>query len=249
MQLRSATYALLFLAAGSALPLSAQNQYRQTVPIDPVNIDRTANACTDFYQFANGGWLRNNPLPAAYSRWGSFDELGEKNKGALTSILQNAASDADAKQAAAYNMLGTYYSSCMDSAGAESRGASPLRPHLARISAIESRAQLQREIANLQFNGVPVLFGFGSTQDAKNSTSVIGGAIQGGIGLPDRDYYFKSDAASQEIRKNYTAHIARLLQLGGSSVTQATADAQRVMAFETALAGAARTRVELRDPK
>ena len=107
MRLMTRTYTLLAAALCAAMPTGAQNTYRQTVPIDPANIDRTANACVDFYQFANGGWLRSNPLPAAYARWGSFDELGEKNQAALTSILQSAAADADAKQATSHRMLGT----------------------------------------------------------------------------------------------------------------------------------------------
>ena len=237
---------LLTLAAASA---GAQPTYRQTVPLDPVNLDRSANACVDFYQFANGGWLRANPLPAAYARWGSFDELGEKNQAALTTILAGAADDNDAKQASSYRMLGTYYSNCMDSAAADRAGAAPLHPELNRINAISDRAQIQREVARLQLNGVQVLFGFGSAQDAKNSTSVIGGAFQGGLGLPDRDYYLKADSASARIRSNYVAHIQRMLELSGTSATQAAADAQRVMAFETALAGAARSRIELRDPE
>jgi len=141
------------LAAVVSLPAGAQGTYRQTLPLDPVNVDRTANACTDFYQFANGGWLRNNPIPAAYSRWGSFDELGEKNQAALTGLLQGAAADADAKQAASSRMLGTYYNSCMDSTAAERNGASPLRPRLARIAAISDRSGLQREIARLHREG------------------------------------------------------------------------------------------------
>jgi putative endopeptidase len=239
------TLALLLVAASTA---SAQSSRRQTKPIDPANIDRSANACVDFYQFANGGWLRANPLPAAYSRWGSFDELGDMNQAALTKILQSASSDADAKQSTSYAMLGTYYSNCMDSAAADRAGATPLQPELRRIEAISNRAELQREIAQLQLIGVPVLFGFGSTQDAKNSTSVIGGAFQGGLGLPDRDYYLKPDSASARIRSNYLAHIGRMLQLGGTPAAQAASDAQRVLAFETALANSARTRIELRDP-
>ncbi|MBA3343143.1 MAG: M13 family peptidase, partial [Gemmatimonadaceae bacterium] len=122
-----------FLAlAGIAVTLApaagAQATYRQTLPLDPINIDRSANACVDFYQFANGGWRANNPIPAAFSRWGSFDELGEKNQETLTRLLTRAAEDADAKQATSSRMLGTYYTSCMDSAGAERAGADPLRP-------------------------------------------------------------------------------------------------------------------------
>jgi putative endopeptidase len=245
---RNTSFAAIVLALGAALPLGAQGTYQQKVPLDPANIDRSANACTDFYQFANGGWLKSNPLPAAYSRWGSFEELGEKNQANLTRILQSA-STATGNVSRNTKMLGTYYANCMDSAGAEKAGAAPLEEMLEDIAKIDDKKDIAEEVAELQSAGVRVLFGFGSTQDVKNSTSVIGGAFQGGLGLPDRDYYFKTDAASQEIRKNYVAHIQRMLELGGTPAAQAATDAQRVMAFETALAGSARTRVELRDPE
>lgn len=240
--------ALSLLGLALAIPVGAQGTYRQTVPLDPVNLDRTANACVDFYQFANGGWVKNNPIPAAYSRWGSFDELGENNQATLTKILERAAADADAKQATASKMLGTYYQSCMDSTAAEKLGAAPLRPRLARIAAINTRADLQHEIALLHREGVPVLFGFGSTQDSKNSTSVIGGAYQGGIGLPDRDYYTKTDPASAAIRTNYVAYMRKMFELAGEPAAQATTDADKVMSIETSLASASMTRVEQRDP-
>ena len=125
MRRNPTTLAALVFALGAA-PLAAQGTYNQTTPIDPANIDRTANACVDFYQFANGGWLKNNPLPAAYSRWGAFEELGEKNQATLTKILEGAAASTDASKPRNYKMLGTFYANCMDSAAAEKAGASPL---------------------------------------------------------------------------------------------------------------------------
>ena len=249
MRLNQTTAALVF-AFSVAMPLGAQGipAYDQKTPLDPANIDKTANACVDFYQYANGGWLKNNPLPAAYPRWGSFEVLGEKNQANLTKLLDDA-TKATGNVPRNTRMLATYYGNCMDSAAAERAGASPLKEDLDDINDIDDRKDIVELVADLQNKGVPVLFGFGSTQDSKNSTSVIGGAFQGGLGLPDRDYYFKTDAASQEIRKNYVAHIQRMLELGGTPAAQAAADAQRVMAFETALAGSARTRVELRDPE
>jgi putative endopeptidase len=244
----NSSFAAIVLALGAALPLGAQGTYNQTVPLDPANLDRSANACTDFYQFANGGWLKSNPLPAAYSRWGSFEELGEKNQATLTKILQTA-STSTGTQSKNMQMLATYYGNCMDSAAADRAGATPIKETLEGIAKIDDRKDIAEEVAKLQSKGVPALFGFGSTQDSKNSTSVIGGASQGGLGLPDRDYYFKTDAASQEIRKNYVAHIQRMLELGGIASAQAATDAQRVMAFETALAASARTRVQRRDPE
>jgi len=248
MRRNARPFALSALAVALAIPAGAQGTYHQTVPLDPVNLDRTANACVDFYQFANGGWVKNNPIPAAYSRWGSFDELSENNQATLTKILDRAAADANAKQATESKMLGTFYKSCMDSAAAERAGAAPLKPRLARIDAIKTRADLQREIARLHLEGVPVLFGFGSTQDSKNSTSVIGGAFQGGLGLPDRDYYTKTDPASATIRTNYVAYMRKMFELAGETAAQSTTDADKVMSIETSLAKASMTRVEQRDP-
>ncbi|MEO5904863.1 MAG: M13 family metallopeptidase [Gemmatimonadaceae bacterium] len=241
--------ALFAVVAAFAVPARAQSSYKQTTPLDPANVDRTANACVDFYQFANGGWLKSNPLPAAFARYGSFEELGEKNQAALTTILQSAAAEVSTTKSPVTKMLGTYYSNCMDSAAADRQGASPVQPELNRISALKNRAALQAEVARLQLIGVPAVFNFGSTQDAKNSTSVIGGASQGGLSLPDRDYYFKGDPQSVEIRKNFLAHVQRMFELAGSPSLQAAADAQRVMSLETALASSARTRIELRDPE
>lgn len=248
MRRNARPFALSVLAVALAIPAGAQGTYHQTVPLDPVNLDRTANACVDFYQFANGGWAKSNPIPAAYSRWGSFDELSENNQATLTKILEHAAADADAKQATESKMLGTFYQSCMDSSAAERAGAAPLKPRLARIAAINTRADLQREIARLHVEGVPVLFGFGSTQDSKNSTSVIGGAFQGGLGLPDRDYYTKTDPASAAIRTNYVAYMRKMFELTGEPTAQSTTDADKVMSIETSLANASMTRVEQRDP-
>src|SRR5829696_3761177 len=248
MRRKSPALAALALAFGAALPLGAQSSYQQKTPLDPANLDRTANACVDFYQFANGGWVRSNPLPAAYARWGSFEELGETNQAKLTQILQTAATSTTSKSRN-HELLGTYYSNCMDSAATDRAGAKPIQDVLKEVADIDDKEDIVEEVAELQRKGVSVLFGFGSTQDAKNSASVIGGAFQGGLGLPDRDYYFKNDPASQEIRKNYVAHIERMLTLGGTPAAQAATDAQRVMAFETALAAAARTRVERRNPE
>jgi putative endopeptidase len=241
-------FALTAAALAFGLPAAAQGTYKQTKPLDPANLDRTANACVDFYQFANGGWVKNNPIPAAFSRWGSFDELTEKNQESLTGILKKAADSADSKRSAATRMLGTYYASCMDSAAAERLGSAPLRPRLDRIAKISSVSDLQSEIARLHSEGVGAVFSFGSTQDSKNSTSVIGGARQGGLGLPDRDYYTKTDPGSETIRKNYVVHMRNMLRLAGETDAEAASDADRVMALETALAKGSLTRVEQRDP-
>jgi putative endopeptidase len=220
----------------------------QSTPLDPANLDRLVSACTDFYQFANGGWVKGNPVPAAYSRWGSFDQLQENNQSNLLTILRSAAANGNAQASDDIRKLGVYYSSCMDSVGAERVAAQPIKAELDRIDAIRNRAQLEAEIAHLHSRGVSLLFGFSAQQDLKNSTSVIAGVGQGGLSLPDRDYYLNTDKRYVDIRANYADHVARMFQLLGENAPQATADAQKVVAIETALAKPAMTRVQMRDP-
>jgi putative endopeptidase len=237
------TFALATSAAAqtSAVPI-------QTKPLDPANLDRSVPACTDFYHYANGGWIKSHPIPAAFSRWGSFDELQENNQSNLLTILRAASANGNSQATADMRKLSVYYSSCMDSAAAERNGAQPIASELTRISALTNRAQVEAEIARLHSMGVPSLFGFGAEQDAKNSTSVIAGVSQGGLSLPDRDYYLNPDKRYVDIRTNYQDHVSRMFQLAGESSTQAATDAQRVVAIETALAKPAKTRVERRDP-
>lgn len=229
-------------AAQNAVPM-------QTKPLDPANMDTSVSACSDFFDYANGGWIKRNPVPPAFSQWGGFSELSESNNAALLSILQAAASNKDPKRSSDTRKLGDFYASCMDSAGAERAGIAPVRPLLNRIDAINSTAALQREIGRLHRSGTGVVFGFGSTQDAKNTTSVIGGASQGGLGLPDRDYYTKMDPASVALREKYQQHIVNILKLAGESATQASTDAANILAMETTLARASLTRVQRRDPQ
>ena len=246
MRLVSLTLALVLALATSA---SAQNAVPiQTKPLDPANLDRSVSACTDFYQFANGGWVKSHPVPPAYSVWGSFSELSENNQSNLLTILRSAAANGDKQANADLRKLAIYYSSCMDSVGAENAGYKPIQAELGRVAAISNRAGLETEVARLHAEGVRAVFGFGAQQDAKNSTQVIAGIRQGGLSLPDREYYLNTDKRYADIRANYTDHVAKMFQLVGESQAQATTDAQRVMSIETALAKPARTRVELRDP-
>ena len=202
----------LALTLAFAIPAAAQTSAVpiQTTPLDPANLDRSVSACTDFYQFANGGWVKRNPIPPAFSRWGSFDQLSETNNSNLLTILRSAAASGNSQASEDLRKLGVYYSSCMDSVGAERAGTQPITPALARIAAIRNRGQLEAEVARLHSQGVPVLFGFGAGQDAKNSTSVIAGINQGGLSLPDRDYYLNTDKRYVDIRANYTDHVSRV---------------------------------------
>lgn len=246
---------VLSLTAVSAVtlslsPISAGSQ-QSAPPIPPLRVtdlDTTANACVDFYQYASGGWLKANPVPAAFSAWGPFQELRERNFLVLKDVLENAAKSAKTTTDADTRRLGLFYASCMDSAGADAAGTKPIEGELARIAAISNRAQLNAAIAHFHATGMSPVFGFGTSQDAKNSSLVIVRANQGGLGLPNRDYYTKTDANSEKIRTAYVDHIAKTFELLGRGSAEAKTAAGRVLALETSLANASRTPVQLRDP-
>jgi len=214
---------------------------------DIANMDRSAAACQNFFQYANGGWLKRNPIPAAYASWGRFNELSDKNQAQLREILEDATRSKAAK-GSNEQKIGDYYASCMDEASIETAGLAPLMAQLKRIDAINSMAAFQREVAVFHSTGARALFRFGSAQDFKQSTQVIGALGQGGLGLPDRDYYTKTDDKSKELRDKYVAHVARMFELAGDDGSTAQARALTVMTIETKLAEASMTRVEQRNP-
>ena len=238
----------LVFAAFLSIPAGAQTLIKVDPPLRVADLDTAVKACTDFYQFAGGGWLANNPVPPAFSTWGPFNELTERNNLLVRDVLEAAAKAAPTTKDPNTRKLGTFYASCMDSAGIEAAGAKPLAADLKRIDAISNRAQLNTEIAYEHSIGFSPVFNFGSSQDAKNSSLVIIGIGQGGIGLPNREYYTKTDAASEKLRASYVEHIGKVLTLAGEPSAQASAEAQKVMALETMLALGSRTPVELRDP-
>ncbi|MGD1069568.1 MAG: M13 family metallopeptidase [Bryobacteraceae bacterium] len=222
----------------------------QNVPpgFDLGAIDRKANPCDDFYQFACGAWLKNNPIPADQATWGRFSELIERNQTALRQILEQAASDTSATDPDT-RKIGDYYASCMDEKTIDSKGLAPLQPELDRIAHISGPQDLAAEIARLQKMGVDVLFNFSSGQDFKDSNMVIGQADQGGLGLPERDYYFREDSKAVETRKEYVAHMVRVLRLLGEPEASANKEASDAMAIETALASASLDVTARRDPE
>ena len=219
-------------------------------PLDLKNMDTSVKPQDDFYLYADGGWLKSNPVPPEYSRWGSFNELTEKNSEALRQIAEKAAnSSADAKTAPEVHKVGDYYASGMDEKTIDAARTKPLEDELKRIDAIKDRADVLKGIAHLHTIGVPVFFNFGSGQDEKDSTREISQAVQGGLGLPDRDYYTKTDEDSKKKRDAYIDHVTKMLTLLGEPTDKAADDAKKIMALETSLATASRTRVELRDPQ
>lgn len=217
--------------------------------IDKTDMDATANACKDFSEYANGGWLKKNPIPPSYPSWGTFDQLIVENRQKLRGILDEAVKDKEAAPGSNEQKLRDFYSSCMDEAGIEAQGAKPLVPEFGRIAAIHNVEELEAEISHLQSLGVGALFSFRSHQDLKNSNEVVGVAHQGGLGLPERDYYVKSDAKSKKIRQEYLAHVAKMFELLGDSAGKAEARAGQVMALETKLAKASKAPADLRDPE
>jgi predicted metalloendopeptidase len=216
--------------------------------IDLANLDRTCNACDDFYQFATGGWEKNHPIPAGYSAWGSFSILAEDNRNVLHDVLENAAADTAAAPGSNEQKIGTFYRTCMDEAGIESAGLTPLQPELDRIAAITSRPALLAEIARLQAIGVATPLRFGSDTDTKDSSKEIATLGMGGLGLPDRDFYFRDDDKSKTVRTAYVAYVGQLLGLTGDPESAAASSAASIMTLETAIATVTPKRADLRDP-
>jgi putative endopeptidase len=212
------------------------------------SMDKTCNACQDFYHYANGDWLKKNPIPSAYPSWGRFDELQKRNREELRQILEKAAADRSAAAGSNEQKIGDYYASCMNVPQIDAAGAKSLQPEFDRIQAIANAHEFQVELAHLQMLGVDAIFNFASTQDEKNSSQVIGGADQGGLGLPDRDYYLKTDDKSKQLRQQYVAHVSKMFELLGDRPAESAAEAETVMNIETNLAKASMDRVERRDP-
>ena len=235
--------ALLLLA--TALPAGAAS----VRTFEPADFDTTCAPCRDFDQFANGGWKKRTPMPAGYSNYGSFDELYDRNEAVLRRILESAAADRAAKPGSDRARLRDYYTSCMDSSGAEREAGKPVAGLLADIDGITARTDLARRLGWLHAHGVAGMFGFFSAQDPKHSEAVIAVVSQGGLGLPDRDYYLRTDSASAATRAVYLRSTTNLLLLAGDDDATAPRHASEVMALETSLAQASMTNVQRRDPK
>ncbi len=232
-----------FFAVLTALSIT----FMARAEIDPRNFDPATRPQDDFYQFANGSWLKANPVPPEYSRWGMFEQLQAHNEAALRGLLEHAAGQGETGSPIE-RMVGDFYASGMDEAAIKAAGIAPLQPELDRLAAIKTAADVQAALSHLHTLGIGVGFAFGSEPDPKNSAMVIAANGQGGLGLPDRDFYFRPDDRSVQLRVKYIAHMAQIFTLAGEKPEPAAADAQAVMQLETALAKGSKTRVQLRDP-
>ncbi len=217
------------------------------VGFDVNNLDRSVRPCEDFNRFANGGWIDKNPVPAEYPTWGTFAALRDRNLDALRSILDSA-STGKATKGSNEQKIGDYYYSVMDTKTRDAEGVKPLAPWLKRIDEVKDAKGLQDAMAYLGTYNIEAPVGVGSVPDFKNAKMVIAGAGQGGLGLPDRDYYLKDDDKSKATREEYVKHVTKVFELMGQDATKAAASAKTVMEIETRLANASLTNVELRDP-
>jgi putative endopeptidase len=240
------------LHLGLAIMFCASTLCAQDKPlhgIDVNDMDRKASPCQNFYDFANGNWRANNPIPPSMVMWSRRWAAGESTKDVLRGILEDAsAHSSTAASKSTERLIGDYYTACMNEKEIDAQGVKALHRELDLIQSIQTRADLQNVIIRLNEEALFAPFAFGSAQDPHHPQFVIADAAAAGLGLPERDYYFKDDDKSKETRQKYVEHVATMFVLAGSDKAAAAASAQVVMRMETALAGASLTNVELRDP-
>jgi len=247
-------FAIAAILAAFTFNLSAQEAVPhplQAMPYSPsldvTSLDRTVDPCVDFYKFTCGGWQKNNPIPADQASWSVYAKLGNENQQFLWGILED---DAKAQnRTAVQQKVGDYFAACMNTTAIDALGDKPLLAGLAEIDGLKTREQVAAALIRLHHEYVgSFFFGSGTGQDAVDSSTVIVELGAGGLGLPDRDYYTKTDEKSVKIRSQYADYIQQLLGLTGESPEQAKGDADAILKIETALAKASLTRVERRDP-
>jgi putative endopeptidase len=240
------TILFIFLLAALAFGQAASTS-NDTIRFDVKNMDTAVNPCVDFYQYACGGWMKANPIPSDQTRWGRFNQLAEKNLAVLHTILEEAAKP-DPKRTAVQQKIGDMYASCMNESLVNKLGAKPIEPMLARIAKIQDDRGLIDTVAYLHNQGIPAIFSMFPQPDMHDATVMIAFVDQGGITLPDRDYYLKDDPKSKETREKYVAHVQKMLELLGDKPETAATEAQKIMSIETDLAKASMDRAQRRIP-
>jgi putative endopeptidase len=239
-------FVVVWVGLAVAQNVPASGAVKKQSVLDTSSMDTSVDPCTDFYAYSCGSWIKNNPIPADQSDWGAYSKLQEETLANLRGILEAAAKPSPSRSANDQK-IGDYYAACMDEDTVNKLGAKPLAPELAAIAALKDK----RELAGF-VGGSPrpsfYFFRYTSAQDFKDSAQQIAYLDQGGLGLPDRDFYFKDDAKSADLRKAYLEHVAKTLQLLGDSVADSKNEAATVLRIEMALAAGSQTRVERRDP-
>ena len=219
----------------------------QSKGFDTSRMNTSIEACTDFFEYANGTWLKNTEIPASESRWGTFNILADNNNAILREILENAAKTGGADGSDS-QLIGDFYSSCMNETAIEKAGAKPLKPYFKQIKKIKTVEDLTRQIAMMHQSGLPALFGFGGGTDLKNSSMVIVNTSQGGLSLQNRNYYLDQDAKTIETRQKFVEYMTNMFKLLGDNPAEAAANAKTVMDIQTRLAKASLSPVDLRNP-
>ncbi len=233
--------ALLTLASAQQPGASAHEP-----ALDVTSMDRTVDPCVDFFAYSCGGWIKKNPIPPDQSSWDTYSKMQDENLARLRGILEEASAPSTGRDAVTQK-IGDYYASCMDEKAIDAKGTNPLKPRLDEIARIKSKSDIAGVAASMIHNNV--LFRFSSIQDFRDANQVIADADQGGLGLPDRDYYTKDDEKSKQLRQQYLAHVQKMFELLGDKPEVAASEAQTVMRIEAVLAKGSMTRVERRDPK
>ncbi len=245
-------YGLSFLALAAALAVAQAPSAEPALPYSPsldvMSMDKSVDPCVDLYKFSCGGWQKKNPIPPDQTSWSVYGKLYQDNLTFLRGMLEQAAQPGDRN--AVTQKIGDFYAACMDESAVEKRGISALQPELDAIAQMKSAKEITAVVAHLHLigSGRSMLFAAGSTQDPDESEHVIADVDQGGLGMPDRDYYTKDDAKSKETRERYVQHVQKVFELIGDNPATARKNANTVMRLETAMAKSSQTRVERRDP-